>query len=211
MPTGYRLSEQPFIQRHTGQHTGNGNFYRRGNLSKPSTLNKLHRLKETCQEQQGGPWNGRRMRKSLRNPFSLPLPFPARRKLNILAVSHRRAARINNSDTEVEHVSVHYRCVSAVHNEAEKWLHPRPSPQPTFVLKAAAPPSGAVLSKRTNESRSIRQVQFGFTYSSDNVVCYTLPAIWLRARREDKRPEYKENLTTHISPSIFHLLADPPL
>lgn len=54
---------------------------------------------------QGGPWNGRRMRKSLRNPFSLTLPPPARRKLNILAGSHLRAARINNSQAEVEHMS----------------------------------------------------------------------------------------------------------
>lgn len=62
-----------------------------------------------------------------------------------------------------------------------------------------------------NESGSICQVQFGFTYSNDNVVCYTTPAIWLQARREDKRPEYKENSITDISASIFYLLADARL
>lgn len=61
----------------------------------------------------------------------------------------------------------HDRCFSVVQNKRVKNdCVPRLSPQSTFVLKAAVPPSRAVLAKSRKEGGSISRVQPGFTYSS---------------------------------------------
>lgn len=149
------------------------------------------------------------MRRSLRNPFSPTLPSPTRRHRSILAVPHGRAARRTNGDTEAE--CVRNESVSPLfrgpEREAEEWLRP-PSLSSAHICFESSSSSITRSLIKDGEGEPQHPPGAVWVHSNDNVVCYTLPAIWLRARREDKRPKYKENFTSDISPSMFHLLAD---